>query len=79
MSAMEDVEYYPMVGAFKDIYIVETEDDLGGYIASCPECYPDGTIWIVANEPEFDYYTKKSGASISARLITSTGRRPACS
>ena len=70
MQVLEDIEFYPMVGAFKDIYIVETEAELRSSISQCPECYPNGTIWIVANEPEFDYYSKKNGELIDTRLIT---------
>jgi len=70
LTPIPDVEYVPMVGAWGELWGSETEQTLRNYVAQCPDCYPDGTVWIVGNEPEFDQFDTINGQAITPRAIT---------
>jgi hypothetical protein len=70
LTAIPDVEYTPMVGAWGELWGSETEQMLRSYIEQCPECYPDGTVWIVGNEPEQDRFDTINGVPITPRAAT---------
>ena len=71
-AAIPGVEFYPMVGAWGDLWGSETESDIRYYVGRITDCYPPGTIWIIGNEPQYDYFDTANGEPIpgGARTIT---------
>lgn len=66
------VQYYPTVGAWGCLEGSETADTLLNMISKCPDCFPDGTVWIIGNELQTDKFDRQcSGAAlVPPRVIT---------
>jgi len=66
------LDFYPMVAAYGDLMGNETLADLQDRYNWKPQYYPPGTVWIIGNELEYDYFCAKNGTPISCRTITAT-------
>ncbi len=67
------VDFYPMVAAYGDLMGNETLAQMQSAVNSRPENYPDGTVWIISNELQYDTFCTKNGAPLSpCRGITPT-------
>lgn len=71
-SYIDGVQFYPTIGAWNYLEGKETEAKIREYISWCPECYPDGTVWIIGNELQIDKFSwLREGVALDpARTIT---------
>lgn len=65
------LDFYPMVGAYGDLMGNETLEQMQSAINARPENYPDGTVWIISNELQYDTFCTKNGVPLNpCRAIT---------
>jgi hypothetical protein len=68
------VQFVPTVGAWAYLEGKETDASLRDMISKCPDCFPDGTLWIIGNELQIDKFSwLREGVALNPpRAITPT-------
>ena len=72
LTPIDGLDFYPTLATWGELWGNETEATIRDHVTRCPACYPAGTIWIVSNELEYDYFDTINGEPIpgGSRPIT---------
>lgn len=68
---LDGVDFYPLVGGYNELWGEETLQSIQDAISDHPENYPDGTVWLISNEIEYDLFSTINGQPLNPpRAIT---------